>query len=380
MLSISTSETPNRKSSKIAGLSLLTICLLASIFTLSGCEKGDSRKIDDETIVEYLKECYYTPDEWDDISVKEAQEEKQDTANQIKVICTSKAENRYIKQTADWTLVFEKVDDEWTGVSNSIGRNKCVTKESGLSMDSHGMLLFFGFVDKSASSSEINDTVYKIQKRVENLSTAAQVFLEEGSNRITVFIPDVTDADAVLAKLGSAGNIYFIHGMGESGVKNIGATLNTETGEYKYELLIPIEQIIANGDLVLDGSGISDAQAIVQNDNLKGSEYVVVLSLNDTGRESFKEATEYSYTYYNSADSDGSLRNIIAIVYDNEVVSAPHVISVIPDGTATITGQSSMDEAKILASTIRIGALPLELSALTAYVIDGGVAERIITD
>ena len=230
-----------------------------------------------------------------------------------------------------------------------------------------GVSITYETVDENPSSSALDDTVYKMQKRSESFSTEAQVY-PEGSNRITVSIPDVTDADAVLAKLGSAGNIYFIHGMGESGVKNIGATLNTETGEYKYELLIPIEQIIANGDLVLDGSGISDAQAIVQNDNLKGSEYVVVLSLNDAGRESFKEATEYSYTYYNSTDSDGSLRNIIAIVYDNEVVSAPHVISVIPDGTATITGQSSMDEAKILASTIRIGALPLELSVLRYYV------------
>ncbi len=39
----------------------------------------------------------------------------------------------------------------------------------------------------------MSDTVYKLQKRVEQYSTEAQVY-QEGSDRINVEIPGVTDA------------------------------------------------------------------------------------------------------------------------------------------------------------------------------------------
>ena len=60
---------------------------------------------------------------------------------------------------------------------------------------------------------------------------------------------------------------------------------------------------------------------------------------------------------------------MIAIVYDGEIISAPGVINVISDGVATISGQSTFEEAKRLASTIRIGALPLELTELRSNIV-----------
>lgn len=230
-----------------------------------------------------------------------------------------------------------------------------------------GVSITYETVDEDPSSSALDDTVYKMQKRAESFSTEAQVY-PEGSNRINVSIPDVTDADEVLASLGSAGNIYFIYGMSENGVQNIETTFNVETGDYESRLLRSMDNIIADGDVVLDGSDITDAQANVYQDNLKGTEYIVVLSLNETGRQKFANATSYSYSYYGNSSASEQYKNIIAIVYDNEVVSAPHVASVITEGTATISGQKTFDEAKILASTIRIGALPLELSVLRYYV------------
>ena len=230
-----------------------------------------------------------------------------------------------------------------------------------------GVSITYETVDKDPTASALDDTVYKMQKRAESFSTEAQVY-PEGSNRITVSIPDVTDADEVLASLGSAGNIYFIYGMSSNGIQNIETTYNTATGDYESTLLRSMDEIIADGDVVLDGSDITDAQANVYQDNLKGTEYVVVLNLNETGRQKFANATSYSYSYYNSTSAEDQYKNIIAIVYDNEVVSAPHVANVISEGIATISGQHTFDEAKILASTIRIGALPLELSVLRYYV------------
>ncbi|MCR5768832.1 MAG: protein translocase subunit SecDF, partial [Lachnospiraceae bacterium] len=210
-----------------------------------------------------------------------------------------------------------------------------------------GVSVTYEIVDKDATDEQISDTVYKMQLRSQNFSNEAQVSTE-GSNRITVSIPSVTDADAVLKGLGSAGNIYFIYGMGSSGQKNIATSFNAETSEYKSTLLRSMDSIIADGDVVIDGKDIASAKAVAEQDQYSGIEYKVSLELNAEGREKFANATAYSYGYVN-ASGDDALRNIIAIVYDNEVVSAPHVAAVITDGKAVISGQKTSEEASLLA-------------------------------
>lgn len=230
-----------------------------------------------------------------------------------------------------------------------------------------GVSITYATVKEDPTADEMADTVYKMQKRAESFSTESEVY-PEGTNRITVAIPDVTDADAVLVDLGDAGNIYFVYGMSDKGIKNIEMAYDAEHGEYTYELLLPMEEIIDNGDVVIDGSHVATAEANVYQDNLKGAQYVVVLHLNELGRQRFADASKYCYGYYNSNLEDAFYRNKIAIVYDGAVVSAPQVAAIIDDGEATISGSNDITEAKQLATTIRIGALPLELKVLRYYV------------
>ncbi len=226
-----------------------------------------------------------------------------------------------------------------------------------------GVSITYETVKDDPTDTEMADTVYKMQKRAEGFSTEAQVY-PEGDRRITVSIPDVTDADQVLADLGDAGNIYFIYGMSNKGVANIVANGYGEDGHIKYVLARPLDEIIADGDVVIDGSDITDAQPNIYQDKLKGTENLVVLTLNDRGRNKFATATRYCYSYYNDTSDGANLKRIIAIVYDGEVINAPSVAAEITDGVATISGETTFDGAKQLATTIRIGALPLELSVL----------------
>ena len=245
-----------------------------------------------------------------------------------------------------------------------IGANKTGSAENvklGLDL-AGGVSITYEIVKDDPSASDIEDTVYKMQKRAESISTEAEVY-PEGDKRITVAIPDVKDADEVLSKLGSAGNIYFIYGIGpSSGNTNITLTGIDENG-YHYSLAYPMEEIIANGDVVLDGADVAGAEAEVINDQTKGLQRVVSLTLNASGTSKFADATSYAAGY-----PAGDMHNVIAIIYDNEVVSAPGVQNTIPNGQAIISGQSTDEESKMLASTIRIGALPLELSVLRYHV------------
>mgnify|MGYP003333256900 CR=1 FL=1 len=69
----------------------------------------------------------------------------------------------------------------------------------------------------------------------------------------------------------------------------------------------------------------------------------------------------------------------IYIIYNGDIVSAPYVQSVISDGRAQITGMGDLESAELLASTIRIGALPLELEVLRSNVVGAKLGEEAIS-
>ena len=54
--------------------------------------------------------------------------------------------------------------------------------------------------DEAPSSEDMSDTIYKLQKRVEVYSTEAQVY-QEGTDRINIEIPGVSDANTILEDL-----------------------------------------------------------------------------------------------------------------------------------------------------------------------------------
>ena len=60
--------------------------------------------------------------------------------------------------------------------------------------------------DENPDAEDMNDTIYKLQQRVQNYSTEAQVY-QEGSDRINIEIPGVSDANAILEALGKPGSL-----------------------------------------------------------------------------------------------------------------------------------------------------------------------------
>ena len=72
-----------------------------------------------------------------------------------------------------------------------------------------GVSITYEAVKKNPTEKEMNDTEYKLRKRVDDIGqTEADVYLE-GDNRINVDIPGATDAEATLKELGRMGEIYF---------------------------------------------------------------------------------------------------------------------------------------------------------------------------
>lgn len=224
--------------------------------------------------------------------------------------------------------------------------------------------------DENPSAEDMSDTIYKLQQRVDGYSTEAQVY-QEGTDRINIEIPGVTDANAILEELGKPGSLYFIAQTDSEGNNNydMGYGMDAEGNLVpQYQLNKTLEELQADGSIVLTGTEVEGAQARAQQDSMGNLENVVSLSFNEAGRQAFADATTKAY-------ENGET---IAIYYDGEFVSVPNVQAAITDGNAVITGQSTAAEAEQLASTIRIGGLKLELEELRSNVVGAQLGSAAI--
>ena len=213
--------------------------------------------------------------------------------------------------------------------------------------------------DEEPSMEDMNDTIYKLQKRVENYSTEAQVY-KEGTDRINIEIPGISDANAVLEELGQPGTLYFLSETDSEGNANYGITI-LDDGSYDYALMKSIDELKEDGSIVLDGTMVASAQSGAYQDQQKASssEYVVSLTFTPEGSQKFAEATTNAY----------QKGETIGIYYDGKFVSVPNVTEPITGGQAQITELEDFEEADKLATYIRLGGLKLELEELRSKVV-----------
>ena len=259
------------------------------------------------------------------------------------------------------------------GVTTTIGLGKGhsgAAKNINLGLDLEGgVSITYQVKGDTPSDKDMADTIYKLQKRVEQYSTEASVY-QEGDNRISIEIPGVTDANKILDELGQPGSLYFIAQTGSDGSENYTRVGTTGDAGTDFQLKKTIEELQEDGSIVLTGSDVKTATAGAYTDSTTGSkENVVDLEFTKEGTEKFAEATKVAKEAGQS----------IGIYYDGAFVSVPNVKAVISDGRAQISGSMSYEEADQLASTIRIGGLNLELEELRSNVVGAQLGEEAIS-
>ena len=226
----------------------------------------------------------------------------------------------------------------YTGIG---GAKRGSAKNIRLGLDlAGGVSVTYEATKENPTAQEMKDTVYKMQMRVQNESTEASVY-QEGNNRVTVDVPDVDDPQAVLDKLGKAGALEFVL------YNNVKVGEDGKTATYDKK------------DVIIDGSMLKTAEAATQQDSTTGqSENVVKLSFNAKGTKKFKKVT---------TDHVGEQ---FSIIYDGEIVSSPVIREAIDGGEAVISGSfDEFSKAEDMASTLRIGALPLELKNIRSNIV-----------
>ena len=226
---------------------------------------------------------------------------------------------------------------------DTLQKSKLITDENGVTSQEGGIKLGLDLAggvsityqakEANPSAEDMSDTQYKLQQRVQSYSSEAEVY-QEGSNRINIDIPGVSDANKILEELGKPGSLLFLD---------------------------------ENMQTVLEGTDVASATPMIYKDQQTGSNnYEVALTFTDEGAQKFAEVTA------------ANVGKRIAIVYDGVIYSNPTVQAAITGGQASITGMTSYEEADRLAATIRIGSLSLELEELRSNVVGAKLGQEAI--
>ncbi|MDD6328851.1 MAG: protein translocase subunit SecD [Lachnospiraceae bacterium] len=210
-----------------------------------------------------------------------------------------------------------------------------------------GLSVTYEITTPNPSKEEINATLDKLQRRVDAISSEGEVYTEgKDDERITIEIPLDTsknDAYEILEQLGMQGTLEFVD------VEN----------ETLREQGLPYEVILTGADVKDASAGVDNSGTVKDN--------VVQLVFTDEGAKKFEEAT------------GANIGKPIYIIYDGEIASAPEVQDKISGGDAVINKISTYEEAERLASTIKIGALPLEMELLQYNIVGAKLGQEAVS-
>lgn len=167
---------------------------------------------------------------------------------------------------------------------------------------------------------KMESTVSILTSRLTRQGFTEATVTRQGSDRIRVEIPNVSDPNQILTIIGTPAQLYFVD---------------------------------ESGNNLMEGSMVKNAQAAQDQDGKP----CIAFELTDEGAKTFAEATA------------ANLGKTISITLDGETISRATVNTVIAGGKGEITGNFTADEAKNLATLILSGALPLNLTQLEVSAI-----------
>jgi preprotein translocase subunit SecD len=162
-----------------------------------------------------------------------------------------------------------------------------------------------------------------------------------GEDRLIVELPGVTNLSEAVKAIGETPLLEF----------KLQETIGTST--------------IAYADTGLTGQYLTRAQLQFAGTATGGlsNEPIIVLNFNAEGAEMFKNITSEN------------VGEVLAIFLDGAPISTPVIQEAIPNGTATISGSFTPEEAKELVRNLNFGALPVPIHLVSSQTIGPSLGE-----
>lgn len=259
--------------------------------------------------------------------------------------------------------------------ANDADRARQIVREINpdLTAEANGTDLRIRLTDEAARRRDdevVAQSVEVVRRRVDEMGTKEPTIQRQGTDRILVQVPGVTDVAQLIKTLSPTAKLSFqmvdtavSADQWNAGTRPAGDVL-MQSREQAGEQLVVKKEVLVGGEM------LSDAQATFNEGRA-----VVSFALDNTGSRRFCEVTQ------------ANIGKPFAIVLDNQVISAPRINSAICQGSGIITGNFTAQTAGDLALLLRAGALPAPLevkeqrtvsASLGADAIHSGVIATLV--
>lgn len=207
----------------------------------------------------------------------------------------------------------------------------------------------------------VEQSIEIVRRRIDELGTKEPVIQSQGTDRIVVQLPGVQNPEEVKQLLGKTAKMTFhlvdsrtnAADARRGKLGNASRVVNgAEGGKY-----------VIGRKPVLGGDSLTDAHMDFQNGST-----VVAFKFDTVGGRKFGEITK------------NHVGEQLAVVLDNEVISAPTIQGPILGGSGVITGNFTPEEAQELSLLLRSGALPAQLEVLEERTVGAGLGSDSIRD
>lgn len=200
----------------------------------------------------------------------------------------------------------------------------------------------------------LDQSIEIVRRRIDELGTKEPVIQSQGIDRIVVQLPGVQNPEEVKQLLGKTAKMSF-HLVDD----------RTNAADARRGKLNSASRVVSGMD---GGEYVISRKSVVGGENLVDSQVsfqdggaVVSFKFDNVGGRKFGEVTK------------NNIGRQLAIVLDNEVISAPVIQSAIMGGSGVITGNFTSEDANELAMLLRSGALPAPLEVLEERTVGAGL-------
>lgn len=213
--------------------------------------------------------------------------------------------------------------------------------------------------DVSKVTSSIDDTMDALREVIErriNLFGVSEpiVQVEKGGYagsidyRLIVELPGVTDVEAAKAQIGKTPLLEF---------KTVKPDTDLSTATTSEEIAAALVDTGLTGQYV--------TRAVIEF-NPQNNEPVVAVTFNDQGKELFAQITK------------ANIGAPVAILLDGSIISMPIVREEINGGTAQISGNFRLAEARQLVKDLNYGALPVPISLVSTETVGPSLGKAVL--
>ncbi len=196
-----------------------------------------------------------------------------------------------------------------------------------------------------------------IERRVNSFGISEPLVQIQGNDQIVVELPGVADINDAIEQIGQTPLLEFRTQRAESEIPE--PTIGPDG-----QLALDVNQAWAPTGL--SGKNLERATADIQQGTGGRTEVVVRLLFDSEGTELFSQLTQ------------DNIGKPLAILLDGDIIQAPTVQTAITNGEAVITGGFTSEDAKLLATRLNSGALPVPINLVSQQNVGASLGQESI--